>query len=148
MRARPADQLRDGRVADAPARGADGAAERLRVERVGKQRQVGERVANLSALVEPERAEHAVRDAGVRERPLKRLRRVPSPREREDLPGRGAGGERVGDLRGHPVRLGELIRERPHPHPAAEAAHRDQRLRCPPLVVGNTADGGLEDLRA
>ena len=106
------DELGDGRGADpAPGR-ADRAAERLRVDRVLEQRQVGERVADLGALVQPERAEHPVRDPGVRERALQRLGRVPGPREREDLGRRRAGGERVGDLPGDPVRLGVLVRER------------------------------------
>ena len=127
--ARPRDQLGHARGPDPASWRADRAAERLRVERVLDQGEVGERVADLGALVEPERAEHAVRDAVVRERALQRLGRVPGPGEREDLGRRGAGGERVGDLGGHPVRLGELVREAPHPHPAAGAAHRDQRLR-------------------
>ena len=113
MLARPGDELRDGRGADpAPGR-ADRAAERLRVERVLDQRQVRERVADLGALVQPERAEHAVRDPGVRERALQRLGRVPGPREREDLGRRRAAGERVRDLGGDPVRLGVLVRETP-----------------------------------
>ena len=62
--------------------------------------------------------------------------------------GWGAAGERVGDLAGDPVRLGELVRKRRDPHLAAGAAHRDQRLRGAPLVVAHAADGRLEDLRA
>ena len=147
--ARPGDELGDGRGADpAPGR-ADRAAERLRVERVLDQRQVRERVADLGALVQPERAEHAVRDAGVRERALQRLGRVPGPREREDLAGRRAAGERVGDLRGDPVRLGVLVRQTPVTRTwPAGAAHRDQRLAGAALVVAHAADRGLEDLRA
>ena len=105
-------------AAPIPRRGrADRAAERLRVDRVLDQRQVGERVADLGALVQPERAEHAVRDPGVRERPLQRLGRVPGPGEREDLGRRRTAGERVGDLGGDPVRLGVLVRETPRPEP-------------------------------
>ena len=89
-----------------------------------------------------------MRDAGVRERALQRLGRVSGPCEGEDLARRGAAGERVGDLSGDPVRLGELVGERADAHAAAGAAHRDQRLRRPAVVVGNAADGGLEDLRA
>ena len=111
--ARPRDELRDGRGADPAPRRADRATERLRVDRVLDQREVRERVADLGALVQPERAEHAVRDPGVRERALQRLGRVPGPREREDLRRRRAAGERVRDLGGHPVRLGELVRETP-----------------------------------
>ena len=112
------------------------------------QGEVGERVADLGALVEAERAEDAVRDAVVRERALQRLGRVPGPGEREDLSRRGAGGERVGDLGAHPVRLGELVREAAHPHAAAGSAHRDQGLAGPAIVVAHAADRGLEDLRA
>ena len=127
-----ATSLRDGRGADpAPGR-ADRAAERLRVERVLDQRQVRERVADLGALVQPERAEHAVRDPGVRERALQRLGRVPGPREREDLGRRRAAGERVGDLRGDPVRLGVLVRERRGPEPG----RRGRASRSAPSAPG------------
>ena len=46
----------------------DRAPERLRVGRVDDQRQVGERVAHLRALVQAERAEHPVRDPGGSQR--------------------------------------------------------------------------------
>ena len=89
-----------------------------------------------------------MRDPGVRERALQRLGRVPGPREREDLGRRGAGGERVGDLAGDPVRLGELVREARGPAPgrrgrASRSAPSARGARC-----GHAADGGLEDLRA
>jgi hypothetical protein len=112
------------------------------------QREVRERIADLGALVQPERPEDPVRDPRVRERALQRLGRVPGAREREDLARWHSGSERVGDLGGDPVRLGVLVRERPDSHGAAGAAHRDQRLPSPPLVVADTADSGLDDLRA
>ena len=65
----------------------DRASKRLRVARVLQQRQVRERVADLGALVQPERAEHPVRDPVVGERVLERLGRVPGPGQREDLAG-------------------------------------------------------------
>ena len=89
-----------------------------------------------------------MRDAGVRERALQRLRRVPGPREREDLARRRAAGERVRDLGGDPVRLGVLVLKRPDANLAPGAAHRDQRLPGAALVVAHAADSGLEDLRA
>ena len=146
--ARPRDELRDGGAADpAPGR-ADRPTVRLRVERVLDQREVRECIPDLGALVQPERAEHAVRDPGVRERPLQRLGRVPGPREREDLRGRRAASERVGDLGGDPVRLGVLVLKRPDADLAPGAAHRDQRLPGAALVMAHAADSGLEDLRA
>ena len=51
--ARGVDDAADGGAADAAARGLYGAAEGLRVARVGQQREVGERVADLGALVCP-----------------------------------------------------------------------------------------------
>ena len=144
--ARPCNDLGDGGGADPAARGADRASERPCVDRVLDQREVRECVADLGALVQPERAEHAVRDAGVRERPLQRLRRIAGAGQHEDLGRWSTGGERVGDLGADPVRLGVLVRKRPDPHLAPGAAHRDQRLRGPPRVVGNAAHSGPEDL--
>ena len=89
-----------------------------------------------------------MRDPGARERALQRLGRIPGPRQREDLGRWRSGGERVGDLGRHPVGLGELVDKRPDPHLAAGAAHRDQRLAGPALVVAHAPDRGLEDLRA
>ena len=113
-----------------------------------EQRQVGERVADLGALVQAERAEHAVRDAGVRERALQRLGRVPGPREREDLARRGAAGERVGDLRRRPssprrTRWRTRGRARGRRGRASRSAPSAPGARC-----GQRSDGGLEDLRA
>ena len=122
MLSSPGDELRDGRGADPAPRRSDRAAKRLRVDRVLDQREVRERVADLGALVQPERP--------------------------EDLARWHSGSERVGDLGGDPVRLGVLVRERPDSHGAAGAAHRDQRLPGPPFVVAHAADSGLEDLRA
>ena len=146
--ARPGDELGDGGGADPAAGRADRAAERLRVDRVLDQGQVGECVADLGALVQAERAEHPVRDAHVRERALQWFCRVPGAGDREDLAGWGAAGERVGDLGCDPVRLGVFVRERPDPQSAAGAAHRDQRLRGSSLVVRHAACGGVEDLGA
>ena len=88
--------------ADAAPRRLDGAPEGLRVARVGQQREVGERVADLGALVEAERAEHAVRDPGGGQRGLDRAGGERGAGEHEDLAGRRAGGERVGDQPGGP----------------------------------------------
>ena len=142
------DEPVGGRGADPAPRGADGAAERLRVGRVGQQRQVGERVADLGALVQAERAEHAVRDPGMRERALQRLGRVPGPGEREDLRRRHS--RRRARRRSAPrPRAPRRARPRAHdPDVPAGAAHRDQRLRRAPLVVAHAPDGGVEDLRA
>jgi hypothetical protein len=148
MLTRPRDESYDGRSADPPARRTDGAAECLSVDGVLNQVQVGERVADLGALVQPERAEHPVRDPGVRERPLQRLGRISRSGEREDLGWWGSGGERVSDLAGHPMRLRVLIRERHDAHVAAVAAHRDQCLRRSTLVVRHASGRGVEDLRA
>jgi hypothetical protein len=144
----PGDEPGEGGGADPAARRADRAAERLGVDGVGEQREVGECVADLGALVQAERAEHAVRDPGVRERPLERLGRVAGPREREDLGRRRAASELVGDLSGDPVRLCVLVLKRSHAYLAAGPAHRDHRLPGPALVVAHGPDGGLEDLRA
>jgi hypothetical protein len=146
--ARPSDQPVRAGDTDAAARRCDRAAERLRVGRVLHQGQVGERVTNLGALVQAERAEHAVRNPGVRERALQGLGRVPGPREREDLARRRARGQRVGDLAGDPVRLLVLVDEHRDPDLAAGAAHRDQCLGRPVLVVADASDRRLEDLRA
>ncbi len=83
----------------------DGPPERLRVGGVGEQCQVGERVADLGALVEPEAAEHPVRDPGPGERGLQRPGRVPGPREHEHLAGGDAACERLGDRGRDTVRL-------------------------------------------
>ena len=90
----PRDQLGDSGGADPAPRRADRAPEGLRVDRVGDQGQVGERVADLGALVEAEAAQDAVGHAGVRERALQRLGGIPGPRQREDL-GRGRSGRRA-----------------------------------------------------
>ena len=111
--ARGGDDAVDGGRADAAARGLHGAPERLRVGRVGQQRQVGERVTHLGALVQAEAAEHAVRDPGRRQRTLDRAGGVPGAGEQQHVGGRRAGRERVGDGAGDPGRLGAVVAERP-----------------------------------
>ena len=137
-----------GGGADAAARRLDGAAERLRVGGVGEQREVGERVADLGALVQAEAAEHAVRDPGRGERDLHRLGRVGGAGEHEHLAGRGAGGQRVGDQARHPARLVALVREPARDHAPAGAADRDELLRRALRVVRDARGRGVEDLRA
>ena len=91
------DDAADRGLPDASPRRLDSATERMRVLRVGQESEVGERVPHLGSLVEPERAEDAVRDAGRGERGLDRGGRERRAGEDEDLAGRRAGGERIGD---------------------------------------------------
>ena len=107
-----------------------------------------ERVADLRALIQPERAEHAVGDAGPGERGLRRFGRVPVAGEHEHLVGRDAGRERVGDDAGDPLGLLALAGERVRVGAPAGAAHGDQRLGHPVAVVSHARDGRVQDLGA
>ena len=147
--ARGGDDARRGGGADAAPRRLDGAPERLRVGRVGEQREVGERVAHLGALVQAEAAEHAVRDPGRGQRGLRRPGRVAGAGEHEHLAGRRAGGQRVGDQAGHPGGLVALVREAARDHAPAGAARRDQlRVARARALWAMHAAGGGEDLGA
>jgi len=121
-------------------------AEGVRVTGIGEQGEVGERVADLGALVEPERAEHAVRDPGGGQRGLDRAGGQRRPREHEDLAGRRPGRERVGDQPGGPVGLVAVGRESARGDPPTWPAGGDQRLRVPVPVFADAAFGGGEDL--
>ena len=147
-RARGGDDLLGARRSDAAPWCLHGAPERLRVGRVGQQREVGDRVAHLGALIQAEAAEHAVRDPGRGERVLDRSERVAGAGEHEDLRRRQAGGERVGDHPRHPRRLAALVAEALQLELPAGAAHRGQRLRGPLGVVAHARDGGVQDLGA
>ena len=144
--ARERDHAAGGREADPAPRRLHRAAKRLRVGRVGQQRQVGHRVADLRALVQAEVAEHAVRDPRGRQRGLGRLGGVAGAREHEDLARRDAFRERVGDRPGDPLGLLAIGREGDHIHLAAGAAHRQQRLAGAVLVVRDAGDRRGEDL--
>ena len=104
--------LPGGPLSDPAARCGDRASERLRVGGVGDQRQVGERVAHLGALIQAERAEHPVGDAGARECGLHGHGRVAGARQQQDLRGRCARRELLGDRRGAPGGLVALAGER------------------------------------
>ena len=93
------DQTRDGCGSHAASWRLHRPPERLRVGRIDQQRQVGERVADLGALVQPEAPEHAVRDAGLRQRGLYRLGCVAGAGEDQDLRRRDPGRQRLADVR-------------------------------------------------
>ena len=103
--ARDRDEPVGGDGADAAVGGLHGPAERLRVDRVGHERQVGERVADLGALIQPKASEHPVRNPRVPERALDRGGGVAGAGEHQDLGRRHTAGERVGRLAGDPLRL-------------------------------------------
>ena len=145
--ARGGDDAVGGRGADAAARRLHGAPERLRVGGVGEQREVGERVADLGALVQAEAAEHAVRDPGGGQRGLDGPGGVSGAREHEHL-GRGACRRRARRRqRRRPMRLRRVRRRTRAVDSPAGAAHRDQRLGGPVRVVGDAVRGGVRGSR-
>ena len=147
--ARGGDDAVDGGRADAAARGLHGAPERLGVGRVGEQRQVGERVAHLGALVQAEAAEHPVRDPGGRQRALHRPGGVAGAGEHAARrPGGVPAASASATAPATQAASARSSRERPHLDLSAGPAHGDQRLGGPLRVVGDAAGGGLEDLGA
>ena len=147
--ARGGDDAVDGGRADAAPRGLHGAPERLRVGRVGEQRQVGERVADLGALVQAEAAEHAVRDPGGRQRALHRAGGVPGAGEQQHV-GRAACRPRARRRRRRRPRPPRRDRRRtPAPRrwpPGPRMAISALAVRCG--LWATHAGGGLEDLGA
>ena len=141
------DEPGHGCAAHAAARRLHRPPERLRVGRIDQQRQVGERITDLGALVQPETAQHPMRDSGLRQRGLHRLGRVAGAREDEDLPRRDAGRQRLADRACDPVRLVVLGLKGADLHAPASPPHRDQRLRRPPLVLRHARHRRVEDLR-
>ena len=134
------DDVRDRGGADAAARRLDGAPEGLRVARVGQQREVGERVADLGALVEAERAEHAVRDPGGGQRGLDRARwRTPVRASTRISPGGVPAASASAISAGGPGGLVAVEREPARGDPPARAARGHQRLRVAVLVVRDAA---------
>ena len=136
-----------GRADPAPRRG-DRACERLGVARVGHERQVGERVADLGALVEPERAEHPVRDPGRGEPGHERGVGVRGAGQHQHLGARQPAGQRARQPAADPVRLRVLVGHGDRAHPSAGPAHGVQRLLAAARVVRDAGAGGGEDLRA
>ena len=87
-----------------------------------------------------------MRDAGVRERALQRLGRVPGPREREDLAGGvpPASASAIWAVTQF-ASANSFANARPAPGPGPRIAISAFGAA---LVVAHAADGGLEDLRA
>ena len=123
--------------ADAAPRRVHDAPERDRVGRVHEQRQVGERVLDLGALVEARAADHLVADPvahqHVLEHPALRVR----PVEDRDLVARLALVHEPLDLGHDEARLGVLVLELAHVHRIALAELRPERLVLALAVVGD-----------
>ncbi len=149
------DRDPDGRGVrdDAPQRGLPEAAARRvgdareadDVEGVGEQREVGDRVLDLGALVELRAADHLVGDLAAHERVLEHARHRVRAVEHRDLGARGALVDEPLDLADDEARLGVLVLELAHVDRLAGAQFAPQALGDAAAVVRDHGVGRGED---
>ena len=139
-------QRLQGGVAEAPLRRVDDALEGEVVGRVGGDAQIGERVADLGALVEARAADDPVGQAELDEAVLDLAHLGRDAHQHGDL-GEGMllGLERL-DLLADLARLLLRIPGARHGHLLAGYVLGAQRLAEPALVLGDEAGGGGEDV--
>ena len=144
-RVRVADEppLRGG--ADAAPRRVHDAAEGHRVGRVHEQREVGERVLDLGALVEARAADDLVADAVAHQHVLEHAALRVGPVEDGDLVARGALVDEPLDLGHHEARLGVLVLELAHVDRIALAELRPEELVLALPVVRDDRVRRVED---
>ena len=115
------------------------------VERVGQQRQVGDRVLDLGALVELRPADHLVGDLVADERVLEHARHGVRAVQDGDLGARGALVEQPLDLSDDEARLGVLVLERAQLDRIALTEFAPEALGDAAAVVGDHRVGRLQD---
>ena len=120
-------------------------AERNRVRRVHEQRQVGERVLDLGALVEARAADHLVADPVAHQHVLEHPALSIRPVEDRDLVARLALVHEPLDLGHDEARLGVLVLELAHVHRIALAELRPEELVLALAVVGDHPVRRVED---
>ena len=132
-------------LADPAPRRVDDALERDDVVRVGQERQVGERVLDLRALVEARPADHLVADAVADQRVLEHAALGIGPVEDGDVVARPAALDVALDLAGDVARLGVLVLELADADGVAALLVGPEVLAHPLAVVRDDRVGGVED---
>ncbi len=145
--ARQAVQLLQGGAADAAARCVEDALEGEIVGRLGDEPQIGERVADLLALVKTRSADHAIRQ-GQRDEALLELAGLePGTHQDRDLAQRMVLALQGLDLVADPARLLLGVPQRAHDHLVAVAGLGPQGLAEPASVVRDHPRRGAENAR-
>ena len=144
-RVRVREHARERGLPDPAPRRVGHARERDAVLRVGEQRQVGDRVLDLRALVELRAADDLVADLAADERVLEDPRLRVRPVEDRDLGARHALVDEPLDLADDEPRLGVLVVELADLDLVALAEVGPERLAHPPAVVRDDRVGGVED---
>ena len=139
------EHARERGLADAAPGRVGHAREADHVERVGQQRQVGDRVLDLGAFVELGAADHLVGDLAAHERVLDHPRHRVRAVQHGDLRARGALVDEALDLADHEPRLGVLVLERAQLDLIALPQLAPQPLGDPAAVVRDHRVGGRQD---
>ena len=139
------EHARQRRLADAAPRRVGDPREADHVERVGQERQVGDRVLDLRALVELRAADHLVGDLAAHERVLDHARHRVRAVEHRDLRARGALVDQPLDLADDDARLGVLVVQRAQVDLLALAELAPQALGDAAAVVGDHRVGRAQD---
>ena len=144
-RRRLGDHARERGLADAAPRAVRDAREADLVGRVGQQREIGDRVLDLRALVELRPADHLVGHLRAHQRVLEHARLRVGPVEDRDLRARDALVDQLLDRAQHGARLGVLVGERADRDRVALADLGPQLLAHLVAVVRDHRVGRRED---
>ena len=144
--ARGAAQQLQGRLAEPALGQIDDALEREVVVRLMDHAQIGDRVADLGALVEARAADHAVRQAEIDEALLEGAGLEARPHQHGDVVEAAAGALMGLDLLADEARLLLVVPQGRDAHPAAVLALGPERLAEARAVVRDQARGGAQDV--
>ena len=139
------DDSRERRLADAAAGRVGDAGEAHDVEGIGEQRQVGDRVLDLGALIELGAADHLIGNLAPHERVLDHPRHRVRAVQHGEVGARRPLVEEPLDFPDDETRLGVLVLERAHVDLGAVAELAPQPLGDAAAVVGDHRVGRAQD---